>query len=186
MATTQEPVKLREPIAADASELAALRSLAALLADEAARPLVLAGGEREATLPPTVLSLLRLLTEELARERAVRLETFGQEVTIWEAADILGVSIEGVRQFAADGAFPTTEAPTGEAVSLTLIPLRDLLAYQAARATRQTEAINELLRLSEEFGLYDWDIGVEDDQPDEDSGDCVADCDAPRTPREQG
>jgi hypothetical protein len=38
MVTAEELVKLQGPVVADAAELAALRALAALLADDAARP----------------------------------------------------------------------------------------------------------------------------------------------------
>ena len=162
MTIANEPINLRVPIAAEEAEHAALRELGALLTDEATGSLLLVGQQREVTVPPTLLLLLRRLVEQLAGKRAIRIETFGREVTLWEAADILGEPLQRVRQLIAEGVLLAQEADPSGAINLQRITLSDLLAYQAMRSARQTEAINELLQLSEELGLYDRDIQIDD------------------------
>ena len=163
MTSVQEPVSVREPIAADEAELATLRELRALLISGEAESFVLVGGEREAALTPTALFFLRLLIEQLANERAVRMETFGREVTPEEAADILNESSKHVRELIAEGTLVARVINDDEVVNLQLIKLTDLRAYLHERSKRRREAINDLLRLSEEFGLYERDIRVEDE-----------------------
>lgn len=162
MTSVQEPVTVRTPLAADETEQATLRELRALLSTPNGESPLIVAGDRETAIPPTLLYLLRRLVEHLANERAVRMETFGQEVTPREAADILGDSVEHVRQLLAEDILVARIVNTDDVVNLQLIKLADLLAYQAQRAAQQTAAINELLRLSEEYGLYDRDIRVED------------------------
>jgi hypothetical protein len=143
------------PIAADDAELAALRAIEALLADGEDNPLLLVGKEREAAVPPTLLLLMRRLVEQLARDRAVRVETFGRFVTLWEAADILSESIEHVQQLLDEGALSVTEGDPEQTVNLRLIDLAELLAFAHERSKERHEALRELTRMSEEMGLYD-------------------------------
>jgi uncharacterized protein YbjQ (UPF0145 family) len=87
--------------------------------------------------------------------RAVGLETFGPEVTIREAAAILGDSVEQIRQLVADGKLASREADSDQSANLRTIPLASLLAFLETRSKQRREALRELTRLSEEMGGYD-------------------------------
>jgi hypothetical protein len=158
MTSVQEPVSVREPIGADDAELATLRELRALLAASKSEPLAIVAGEREAAIPPTLLYLLRRLVEHLANERAVRIETFGRDVTPQEAADILGEPIEHVRQLIADGTLVARTINNEEVVNLQLIKLSDLLVYLHECSKRRREGLREMTRMAEEMALYDLDF----------------------------
>lgn len=125
----------------DNRQPASERALRAPLADDAAGPLLLVGGERAAAIPPTLRAILRDAADHLARERAVRLETFGRELNQFEAADILGGSVAGITQVIA------------EASNLWTIARR--CAGLCARSERRRAALQGLPRLSEGMGLYD-------------------------------
>src|SRR5262249_25478144 len=150
MTSIQEPVTVREPIAAAEEDLAALRKLRTLLAESKEGPPLIVGGEHEVAIPPPLLYLLRGLVEHLANERAVRMETFGKEVTPWEAADILGDPIEHVWELIDDGTLLAREVNGDRAVNLRLIKRSDVLKYLHERSKQRHEALRELTRLSEE------------------------------------
>jgi uncharacterized protein YbjQ (UPF0145 family) len=160
MTTVQEPVSVREPIGADDAELAALRELRALLVGGDEGSFVLVGGEREAALTPTALYFLRRVVEHLANERAVRIETFGKDLSLWEAADILGAPIKHVLELIEQGQLPYREVRYSDVEDSDVdgervITLADLRVYLRELSKRRREGLRELTRMAEEMGAYD-------------------------------
>ena len=103
-------------------------------------------------IPQPLYDALRQVTASLAQGEALTLIpcSLYDEVTIDEAATLLGVSAQSVAAKLDDGTIPSS----GEGAQR-CIRLRDLVAYKARLRALHKEDLSELARLSQEFGLYD-------------------------------
>jgi excisionase family DNA binding protein len=75
-----------------------------------------------------------------------------KELTTQEAADLIGISRQFLVQLVDRGTIPATKAGTHRRLRL-----KDVLDYIAERR-RMEEGLREIVRLSEEMGLYDLDL----------------------------
>ena len=141
----------REPIAAPDSERETLTALDRALKSEGGETpaLLLSNGEQIA-LPASLAAILRRATHELARDRAVQLFTVGRELTTQQAADLLNVSRPYLIQLLDEGKIPHHLVGTHRRV-----PLDALLAFARRMYEEQGKALDEMLRLSQEWGMYD-------------------------------
>ena len=151
----------RSQIEPDAGERPAIARIDSLLREaEGAEPpalkLVGAHGE-DVELPESVLRLLRGAVHDLAHGRAVTLVSGEQELTTQQAADILNVSRPYLIKLLDQGAIPHTMTGSHRRVRLD-----DLMVYKQRRDRERSEALDALVRLSEEFGLYDLPAKPED------------------------
>lgn len=116
-------------------------------------PIALAGTTGEPiTLPPHVAALVREMLQTLAAGRDVQLEPTTTEMTPTEAAAYLNVSRPHLVKVLDDGKIPFRMVGTHRR-----IPTADLITYKRVSRARQSQAMDELVRLSEGMGLYDSD-----------------------------
>ena len=135
-----------EPLAKN--EQPALQELARMLAE--GQPVSLVAGKEEIELPKAVVQILRQLVAHMALGQNLFVVPAGPMLTTQEAADILDVSRPYLVTLLEEGKIPFTKVGKHRRVHI-----NDLLTYQKRRDQEQEEALNELTRLSQEFGLYD-------------------------------
>lgn len=157
MATTTKSTPTSEhdrgPFVPADTELAALKRAAqALRAGATGSPKLVAPTGEKIELSPTLLRVLRRSAEILADDQAVLLDSLGKQISPHQAAELLGFSVTYVTKLLDDGELPFTLLDDFRRLSLD-----DVLTYRRAFKLRQREALNDMIRLSEELGLYDLD-----------------------------
>lgn len=116
-------------------------------------PIALAGPDGEPiTLPPHVAALVREMLQTLAAGRDVQLEPTSSEMTPTEAAAYLNVSRPYLVKLLDEGRIPFRMVGTHRR-----IPTAEIIAYKRITRARQNQAMDEVVRISEELGLYDTD-----------------------------
>lgn len=138
-------------LVAATADQAALERIEAALADCAATmPRLLTAAGEAIELPEVLIQLLRSATHHLAEGQDVHLLAADAEVTTQRAADLLNVSRPYLVRLLDEGALAHHRVGTHRRIRLV-----DLLAYKRRRDAQRREALDELTRLSQEFGLYD-------------------------------
>jgi len=139
-------------VTATEQERAAIaRVVEALTARSGAEQLV--GPRGEAVPLPRPLRLLLLQgAEALLDGRAVVATPLDKELTTNEASRLLDVSRPYLYRLLDEGKIRYTLTGTHRRIKV-----RDLLAYRQQRDAECREALTELTRLSQEYGLYDTD-----------------------------
>lgn len=116
-------------------------------------PIALVGTtDKPLTLPPHVANLVREMLQRLAEGRDVQLEPTSDEMTPTEAAAYLNVSRPHVVKLLDEGKIPFRMVGTHRR-----IPTADLVTYKRVTRARQEQAMDELVRLSEDAGIYETD-----------------------------
>ncbi len=137
----------------DEADVEAITRIGRLLAGDVDRRMgfITPSGER-LDIPDALYDALRQLTAALAQDEALTLMSrpLHMEVTIDEAARLLNASPQYMVERLDEGIIPST----GEGVRR-CISLRDVMAHKARLRALQREGLKELVRLSQEYGLYD-------------------------------
>lgn len=142
-----------DPVAAPEDERAALQRLADLLAQREGDAVgVLAADGEPAELPPTAARLLREIVEILARGESAVIASLGPEVSPAEAADLLALPEDYLDRLLDDGTIQSRGVGVDRRIRLS-----DLYAYRDEEDARRQTAMTDLVRLTEEFGLYEFD-----------------------------
>lgn len=140
----------RDPVTATVEERAAIaRIVSALITDEKAECLIGPSGS-EARLPRPLRLLLLQGAAALLEGRAVLATPLDKELTTNEAARLLNVSRPYLYRLLDEGQIPYTLTGTHRRIKL-----RDLLSFCKRRDATSREALAELSRLSQEYGLYE-------------------------------
>lgn len=130
----------------DAQQTEAVRTLAAALS--ATGDLHLEGVDEP--LPPAVAAMLREIVSKLAAGEPVALITASAEMTPNEAAEFLKVSRGTITKLMDEGVLPFHAVGTHRR-----IPSAAVAAHKAAQEVKFNAAMDELVSISEELGLYD-------------------------------
>lgn len=101
-------------------------------------------------LPQSVFLLLERIIEVLDRGDAITVVPVGKELTTQQAANILNVSRQYVVRLLDDGRIPYRRTGTHRRIRM-----EDLLAYKRQRDRDRLASLDDLTRLSQEFGGYD-------------------------------
>lgn len=146
MTPVSAPEDQRESVAA---LMQLLRHVTSDLPEEASYKLVSPTGE-VIELPQSVFLLLERIIEVLARGDAITVVPIAKELTTQQAASILNVSRQYVVRLLDDGRIPYRRTGTHRRVRTD-----DLLAYKRQRDRDRMASLDDLSRLSQEFGGYD-------------------------------
>lgn len=147
-----------EPITEE--EQPALHKLARLLSDDPSVSLLIGPEGEVVELPRAVSQILKQFIAHIGRARAVFVMPDGPTLTTQEAADILDVS----RTYLVQELLEKGEIPYTKVGSHRRIQIDDLLEYKNRRRQERREAIEEIVRISEELGLYNEEELRLDDQ----------------------
>lgn len=105
---------------------------------------------RSAELPSQVVSVLVAIVELFEEGRHVEVEGIPPVLTTGQAADLLSVSRPTVVALIDDGTLPAERIRSHRRVRT-----EDVLAYRAERTRIRSAALDELVAISEDLGLYD-------------------------------
>lgn len=143
-----EPVRVRREERADVARL----SSALHAAIERSEPRCSLVGPRGETfeIPEPIFFILARVAEVLERGDAITLIPVHKELTTQQAADLLNVSRQYLVRLLDEGKVPYTR--TGKHRRLRI---DDVMTYKQTRDRERDESLNELTRLSQEFGGYD-------------------------------
>lgn len=122
---------------------------ALLLSRAAHAELVTPEGERMA-IPPELFQVLRTAVTAMSNGQAVTVAPHHQALTTQEAADLLGISRPTLVKLVDGGVIPSHRPGRHRRVLL-----RDVLAYQEKQRYERRVALDEIVEVSEEAGLYD-------------------------------
>ena len=150
---TASDLKL-EPIVATELEISALVKLEELLnipgnGNRLQLPRIVSPEGEEIELPESVFRLMCQLVPQLAQGKGVMSWTFHQPLTTWEAASLVDVPRQHLIQLLNDGEIPSTGMGWERKIQF-----NDLMAYKKKRDELRREALTEIVRISEECGLY--------------------------------
>jgi excisionase family DNA binding protein len=145
----------RGPVEAAESEQPCLEKMERVLAEmrregAAESPMLLSPGGERIELPESVLTLLRQVAHHLARGRAVTVVPIDKELTTQEAADVLNVSRPYLVKLLDEGKIPFVKTGTRRRIQLA-----EVMAYKRIRDAERRRGLDELTRLSQEYGLYE-------------------------------
>lgn len=150
-----EHVRNMTPVTAPPDQLAGVASLSRMLEHvveggggvrcELVGPL----GER-IPVPETVFYVLERVVEVLARGDAVTVVPVGKALTTQQAADLLNVSRQYLVRLLDENRIPHTK--TGKHRRLRI---EDVLAFKEKRDREREKGLDELTRMSEDYGGYD-------------------------------
>lgn len=141
----------RGPIAAPTEEHQALTRIAhALHSGKSDAVKIVIGDKPALEVPASLVRVLECGVNTLARNDAVTMGRVGRLLTVDQAANVLMMPL----------AYVVSELDKGELPSITVdgmrrVPLDRLLEYQVLIARQRREALVQMMRSSEEMGLYD-------------------------------
>lgn len=111
--------------------------------------LVSATGE-SIELPDELFQVLRFAAERLAANQGVTIAPVSKLMTTQEAADFLGMSRPSLVKIVDSGAIDHTKVGRHRKIRLA-----DLLEYQSRMAKQRAEALDEMVQVARENGLYE-------------------------------
>ncbi len=101
-------------------------------------------------LPPEVFDVLRDVVKAMADGQAVTIAPVHQRLTTQEAAGLLGVSRPTLVKLLDGGEIAYEQPGRHRRVLLT-----DVLAYRQRRSTRRRAALDEMVEVADEAGMYE-------------------------------
>lgn len=104
----------------------------------------------EQVLPESLYQVLKQVVAVLARGDAVTIVPVGQELTTQQAAGILNVSRQYVVRLLESGKIPFTKTGTHRRVLFS-----EVMRFKQQRDAERAGSLDELTRLSEDYGGYD-------------------------------
>lgn len=104
----------------------------------------------QVTLPDEILEALRITIIAMAAGQAVTIALHHQRLTTQEAADILGISRPTLIRLLDRGEIPFEQPGKHRRVLL-----KDLLDYQERRHHERGKALDEMVTIGEEAGIYE-------------------------------
>jgi excisionase family DNA binding protein len=133
------------------AEAKAINQLEHILNQENSQLKLAANGE-EITIPDSVSRVLRQVVQAMASGKNVSIVTYNPELTTQQAADLLNVSRPYLIKLLEQGELPYILVGTHRRVKF-----EDLIKYKQQRDTKRRELLQELIEISEEAGLYDYE-----------------------------
>lgn len=126
------------------------RLLALLSQDEAPSTTLTGPDGEELVLPPEVFEVLRDVVTAMSQGQAVTVAPVHQRLTTQEAADLLGVSRPTFVKLLEDGEIPYEQPGRHRRVLLS-----EVLAYRQRRSVRAREALDRMVEIADESGMYE-------------------------------
>lgn len=111
---------------------------------------VIEGGGVRLRVPPPAVEAFRVVIGKLLAQGVVGVVGVEEELSTQEAADLLNVSRQYVVRLMDEGRLAHHMVGTHRRTSL-----QDVLAFKRERDVKRRAALGKLIRLSEEYGLYE-------------------------------
>jgi excisionase family DNA binding protein len=110
----------------------------------------LRSGDQSVRLPESIIHGLRDMAQHLGRGAAIQVVPLDRELSLSEAAIILGVSREFLRKVVLSGDLQAERVGTHHRLTL-----GEVFAYRERRSQRRASILSELREQSAELGAYD-------------------------------
>jgi excisionase family DNA binding protein len=107
-------------------------------------------GDLTVAMPEELAATLGRVVDLVAAGQPVEIEGLPPVLTTGQAADLLGVSRPTVVTLIDEGILPAERMSTHRRIRT-----EDLLAYRAARTHSRSAALDDIVAISEDLGLYD-------------------------------
>jgi excisionase family DNA binding protein len=133
-------------------EVKRIEQLASLLRNEGSQTKLVTSEGEESIIPKEVKELWLTCLRSLLEGKAIEIVEFNQYMTTQQAANILGVSRPFLIKLLEQGEIPYTKVGTHRRIYL-----KDLMNYKEKRDKQREEALDELINMTEELGLYELD-----------------------------
>lgn len=137
-----------EPIFAQEQEAIAIKHLEQLLTNSV--QLKLTDDSEAITLPKSLIKLLQQAVQSLVAGSGVSVAPINKLLMLGEAAQILNVSSEYLREMLAQEVIPFEERNGSKYINCL-----DLFKYKKQRDVERKKALVELTQMSQELGFYD-------------------------------
>jgi excisionase family DNA binding protein len=154
MVTTSPP---RGPVTSTEEERLELQEAARLLGDHPGRVSLTDEHGHRIELPETAARLVRRVVQALAQGYPVEVNVLPKALTIGHAAELLDLRRQDVVRLLDEGEIPFVEDTDG----LQRIRFEDVMAYKPKRDAERRAAMEEIVRISEELGLYELEAASE-------------------------
>lgn len=118
--------------------------------DERGAELVIEDGRARLRVPSPAVEAFRVVIRKLLEQGTVGVVGVEEELSTQEAADLLNVSRQYVVRLMDEGRLEHHMVGTHRRASL-----QDVLAFKRERDAKRRGALGKLIRLSEEYGLYE-------------------------------
>jgi excisionase family DNA binding protein len=138
------------PMIADEDERPGLAEAEALVRERSGKVFLTDEDGKRVELPETAVRLMYQLVHGLARGNPVEVNSLPKEFTVQWAAEVLDLRPEDIVRLLDEGEIPAVHV--GE---FRRIRFQDLMAYMPTRDADRRAAMDEIIRLSEEMGLYE-------------------------------
>ncbi|MHC5855506.1 helix-turn-helix domain-containing protein [Nostoc sp.] len=134
------------------AEAKAINQLEHILLNQENSQLKLAANGEEMTIPDSVCRVLRQVVQAMASGKKVSIVRYNPELTTQQAADLLNVSRPYLIKLLEQGELPYIMVGTHRRVKF-----EDLIKYKQQRDTKRGQLLQELIEMSQEAGLYDYE-----------------------------
>ena len=148
-----------DPITAKENEKPALRKMKGVLNSSGCKgtssytrplPKLVGPDGDEIELPLSVFQILQRIIEHMMHGRAISIVPVNKELSTQDAADILNVSRPFLISLLEAGTIPFSKVGTHRRIRFT-----DLMEYKKHRDEERERGLENIVRISEELGLYD-------------------------------
>lgn len=110
--------------------------------------LVTADGNR-VPIPASIFGILEQVVQVMANGDAIRVVPMRPELTLQQAADLLNVPSHYLTQLLEEGDIPSVYSGTEYRIRI-----EDILAYKSVRDKERADSLDELTKLSQQYGGY--------------------------------
>lgn len=144
----------QELIAPESGEHEALKALAKLLGRDPKKPLRLVADDGlEVELSGSALHALTQAVAALEKRKLVSIEPVDPNLSVAQVRAMLGSTDSYIAEILESGELPSTIVNGRQQIDL-----RDAIAFKRAMKEREEAGLIEIVRLSEEMGLYDREL----------------------------
>ncbi|WP_042490582.1 helix-turn-helix domain-containing protein [Anabaena sp. PCC 7108] len=141
-----------ESVMASEQEQSSIKHLERILQLEGSQPKLVGADGKEIQIPETVYHVLHQAVHALASGKIISVVIQDRELTTQKAADLLKVSRPYLIKLLDQGEIPHIMVGTHRRVRFD-----DLMKYKEQRDIKRRKCLQELIEVSEEAGLYDYE-----------------------------
>ncbi|MBD2531340.1 helix-turn-helix domain-containing protein [Nostoc flagelliforme FACHB-838] len=141
-----------ESVMAQEKETQSIKQIERLLKLEGSHPKLVGTNGEEIVIPDSVYQVLRQVVNAMALGQAISIVPQEQELTTQQAAEFLNVSRPYLIKLLEQGEIPYVTVGTHRRVRF-----MDLRRYKEQRDAKRHQFLQQLVEISEEAGLYEYD-----------------------------
>lgn len=143
---------LPESVIAQDQEASSIKQIERILQLEGSQPKLVGANGEEITIPDSVYRVLRQVVHAMASGKVISIVIQEQELTTQQAAEMLNVSRPYLIKLLEQGEIPYIMVGTHRRVRF-----EELMKYKQQRDTKRRELLQQLVEITEEAGLYEYD-----------------------------